>query len=176
MKPKELHTDRKGVVLKEATKEDDIEWLLANRHFTHHLKPHMIGAPDVRKYSKLRQEREEEIDVWRYGVWDKALSETPVFLGFVSFSPVETEDADTVKLECEIVEEYRGRGYGKLAVKAAINRAHEEGFERIVADVPPENIAARILAESIGFRPAGESPGHIRYAQDATMHEPLNLA
>ena len=63
-----------------------------------------------------------------------------------------------------VEESARGRGYGRMLVEAAVERARSRGCDRIQLDVNQANTGALALYESLGFRPIhnpakwGDSP------------------
>jgi phosphinothricin acetyltransferase len=50
---------------------------------------------------------------------------------------------------------WRGRGAGRVALAALIERAEQAGYWKLVSRVFPENQASRRLIQSLGFREVG---------------------
>ena len=56
----------------------------------------------------------------------------------------------------------RGRGAGRLAMRALVERAEEAGYWKLVSRVFPENAASRGLLRSLGFREVGTYEKHAK--------------
>jgi phosphinothricin acetyltransferase len=56
----------------------------------------------------------------------------------------------------------RGRGAGRLAMRALIDEARKAGFWKLVSRVFVENTASRALIRSVGFREVGVYERHAR--------------
>ena len=70
-------------------------------------------------------------------------------------------DAEDCLLEDLFVrpDAHRG-GVGRALVSAALKRARERGCRRVELDVDEDNVPARALYESLGFRSGTGEPGH----------------
>ena len=55
---------------------------------------------------------------------------------------------------------WRGRGAGRMALAALIERAAQAGYWKLVSRVFPENHASRRLIQSLGFREVGTYEKH----------------
>ena len=55
---------------------------------------------------------------------------------------------------------WRGRGAGRMALAALIDRAEQAGFWKLVSRIFPENLASRRLIRSLGFREVGTYEKH----------------
>jgi len=91
-----------------------------------------------------------------HGYWDESRHNTRVFVIFESGIPVSTAytmSNSTYAWEYAVWtrQEYRGRGYGKTVVSAAVEATFESGKLPLYS-TSWENIASRRLAESLGFR------------------------
>ena len=80
--------------------------------------------------------------------WYRLYREQEPGLGFV--------DESTPELTIAMVPSRRGRGLGRELLGALLERAREEGYERISLSVEPDN-PARHLYERHGFVPVGGS-------------------
>lgn len=56
-------------------------------------------------------------------------------------------------VEVQVVEEYRRQGVGKRLLTYALEHVKESSIEAIYIDTTKDNLAARHLYESAGFRP-----------------------
>jgi ribosomal protein S18 acetylase RimI-like enzyme len=68
----------------------------------------------------------------------------------------------------------RGRGYGKWLVRALLERARRESFERISLNVDVSNLPAVSLYLKLGFRDATRPPDEPESAETRYMETPLN--
>lgn len=55
---------------------------------------------------------------------------------------------------------WRGRGAGRMALAALIDRAEQAGYWKLVSRIFPENLASRRLIQSLGFREVGTYEKH----------------
>lgn len=83
-------------------------------------------------------------------------------IGFIMFGP--GEDEVTI-IRFMIDQEYQGNGYGRAALKKAIEELSENpAFKEINLSFEPENEVAKKLYESFGFKDTGEiDEGEIVY-------------
>jgi phosphinothricin acetyltransferase len=61
-----------------------------------------------------------------------------------------------------VLDEWRGRGVGRLALERLLGEAEQAGMWKMVSRVFPENVAAMRLLERIGFRVVGTYQRHAR--------------
>jgi phosphinothricin acetyltransferase len=66
--------------------------------------------------------------------------------------------------ECSVYvgRRWRGRGFGKLALRALLDAAEAAGFWKLLSRVFPENVASRALLRSLAFREVGVYEKHGR--------------
>ena len=63
----------------------------------------------------------------------------------------EEVNATDAELALVIEDSYQGQGLGRQLLEATIERAHEEGFTRLVTEVLPSNYRMRHLAHDYGL-------------------------
>ena len=59
-----------------------------------------------------------------------------------------------------VAKAWRGRGAGRLALAALIDRAEQAGYWKLVSRIFPENLPSRRLIASLGFREVGTYEKH----------------
>jgi phosphinothricin acetyltransferase len=85
--------------------------------------------------------------IYNQGIEDQATLETQHRAGVAEFSIYAARAA-------------RGRGAGRMAMKALIAAATQDGFWKLLSRVFPENVASRTLLSSCGFREVGVYEKH----------------
>lgn len=88
---------------------------------------------------------------WRLPIYYWRIRRTETVLGLV-------QPGEFMAANLAVYPQARGKGVGKQLLRALEQRAREQGMERLVLDVLPENQGARELYQRLGFRVEGESP------------------
>jgi ribosomal protein S18 acetylase RimI-like enzyme len=99
-------------------------------------------------------------DAWPVGAaWYRLFTHDDPGYGFV--------DEETPELSIAVVPSKRARGYGGQMLQALMERAREDGFERLSLSVEPDNPSIA-LYEKFGFRKVGEQNGATTMVADLT--------
>lgn len=91
-----------------------------------------------------------------FGPWVLETLEGGEFAGRGGLSWAAVEGTAEIELPWSVEPRFHGCGYATEAATAAVERAREIGFERVVALVLPSNAASQRVAEKAGFSRAGE--------------------
>ncbi len=140
----------------------------------------MDNDPEVRRFITLPLEGEMHRDfirgrmMHRYpehlGYWS-VMAERKL-VGWILLIPRELEGPE-VEMGWRFVAEARGRGYATEAALAVLEHAFATAkLEEVIADIDPENLASRRVAEKLGMRHVKTWHEHgrptLRYAVAAT--------
>jgi hypothetical protein len=72
-------------------------------------------------------------------------------------------ESDVAEVAVTVVDEYQGRGLGRLLFTLLAASTRGAGIERFRAYVLPDNARVRAAADRLGARATLESPGLLRY-------------
>lgn len=89
-------------------------------------------------------------------------NEAGTVIAFASTSEYRPRDcyAGIAEFSVYVARAERGRGAGRLAMRALIDEARKAGFWKLVSRVFVENAASRALIRSVGFREVGVYERH----------------
>ena len=101
------------------------------------------------------------------GYWTIEPRDAPAtFLGWILLLAIDA-DRSEVEIGWRIPTVYRGKGYATEAARAVLKHAFKTlGLTQIVADIYPQNVASRSVAEKLGmteFGPIPRAEGLLRY-------------
>ena len=86
------------------------------------------------------------------------------FVGYLIFHPYpEQPFADFWELGWVLAQQHWGRGYAAELTEAVIAHAQRQGIPGLVLECVPEQAATRRLAAKLGFAPAGQAEGLLRF-------------
>lgn len=87
-----------------------------------------------------------------YGIWGVFLKETNTLIGQCGIQSVMINDNEEIELGYLLSQQYQKNGYGKEMVTAVLQYAKTQlSFNRIVAQIAPENKASIALAKKCGM-------------------------
>ena len=72
----------------------------------------------------------------------------------------------TPSFGCCIRKEYQGQGYGSLLTEETMNKAKEQGHQKVILKVYKENTSAITIYEHIGFKILGETEDKKQYKME----------
>ena len=99
-----------------------------------------------------------EIERWFDGVHPIVVVEDGgEIVGFASTSSYRPRDcyAKIAEFSVYVARDHRGRGVGRLGLKALIDEAGKTGLHKLVSRIFPENVASRAACRAAGFREVG---------------------
>lgn len=122
----------------------------------------LLGDPDVMAFYAHPKDRAEALDWIRwnqrlymeraFGLWVIELRETGAFVGDCGLTPQEVNGAVEIEVGYHVRRSLQGRGYGTEAAAAARDYARDVlGLSRLIAIIPPDNVASQRVAEKIGL-------------------------
>jgi phosphinothricin acetyltransferase len=121
------------------------------------------GIEDRIATFETRPRTAEEIERWFDGVHPIVVVEDRgAIVGFASTSSYRPRDcyAKIAEFSVYVARDHRGRGVGRLALKALIDEAGRAGLHKLVSRIFPENIASRSACRAAGFREVGTYAQH----------------
>jgi L-amino acid N-acyltransferase YncA len=121
------------------------------------------GIEDRIATFETRPRTTEEIERWFDGVHPIVVVEDGgAIVGFASTSSYRPRDcyAKIAEFSVYVARDHRGRGVGRLALKALIDEAGRAGLHKLVSRIFPENIASRSVCRAAGFREVGTYAQH----------------
>ena len=87
-----------------------------------------------------------------YGIWGVFLKETNTLIGQCGIQSVIINDNEEIELGYLLSQQYQKNGYGKEMITAVLQYAKTQlSFNRIVAQIAPENKASIALAQKCGM-------------------------
>jgi L-amino acid N-acyltransferase YncA len=116
------------------------------------------GIDDRIATFETRPRTAEEIERWFDGAHPIVVAEDGSrVVGFASTSSYRPRDcyAKIAEFSVYVARDHRGRGVGRLALKALIDEAARAGLHKLVSRIFPENIASRSACRAAGFREVG---------------------
>ena len=101
------------------------------------------------------------------------------FLGWVLLIPLDGVGPE-IEIGWRLPQAEWGRGYAPEAAAAVLAHGFREGdFDRVVADIHPDNTSSQRVAQKLGFTLLGErihhDERHLRYAMDRAQHPGVNV-
>ena len=106
--------------------------------------------------------------LWPVGAaWYRLFTKDEPGYGFV--------DEETPELSIAVVPSKRARGHGFMLLKALMERAREDGFDRLSLSVEPDNPSIA-LYEKFGFRRVGERNGTTTMVADLNAQGRIAVA
>lgn len=92
------------------------------------------------------------------------VEEEDAVIAFASTSPYRARPcyAGVAEFSVYVARSARGRGAGRLAMQALLERAAAAGYWKLVSRVFPENAASRALLRGLGFREVGTYEKHAK--------------
>ena len=113
---------------------------------------------------ETRARTPDEVRAWFDGRHPIVAVEAPGrgVVAFASTSTYRARDcyAGIAEFSVYVTRAVRGRGAGRLAMQALIDRTREAGYWKLVSRIFPENAASRGLMTSLGFREVGTYEKH----------------
>ena len=145
-----IETEHKGVLLRElASDEDDKFYLEALQEDPQHVDNYLnLVASRFDTLDKVRERRLTAGDDIRMGIWDGDR-----LVGGISFR-VSEENKSQAELGYWLRKSAVGHGYATLAAKALTHYASPR-FDRIFAEVHPDNTASQKVLERSGYHQSG---------------------
>lgn len=123
------------------------------------------GIEDRVATFETRPRSEKEILAWFDGLHPLVVvedgGEVVAFANASTYRPRECYSG-VAEFSVYVAREARGRGAGKLAMRALIEASEKAGFWKLVSRVFVENVASRDLLRSVGFREVGFYEKHAR--------------
>jgi thioredoxin type arsenate reductase len=121
------------------------------------------GIEDRIATFETRLRTAEDVERWFDGLHPIVVAEGGgEIIGFASTSSYRPRDcyAKTAEFSVYVARDHRGRGVGRLALKALINEAGKAGLHKLVSRIFPENGASRSACRAAGFREVGTYKEH----------------
>lgn len=121
------------------------------------------GIEDRIATFETRLRTAEDIAGWFDGVHPIVVVETDgTVVGFASTSSYRPREcyAKIAEFSVYVARAYRGRGMGRIALKALIGEAGKAGLHKLVSRIFPENVASRGACRAAGFREVGTYKEH----------------
>ena len=121
------------------------------------------GIEDRIATFETRRRSPEEVRAWCGGAYPiVVVEEDGAVVSFAAASAYRPREcyAGIAEFSVYVAREARGRGAGKLAMAALIERAERAGFWKLVSRVFVENAPSRKLLASLGFREVGVYERH----------------
>jgi RimJ/RimL family protein N-acetyltransferase len=145
-----IETEREGLVLKELSSgEDDRVYLEALQEDPQHVDNYLNRVASIYDtLEKVTERRHTAGDDIRMGIWDGDR-----LVGGISFR-VSEEDKSQAELGYWLRKSAVGHGYATLATKALTHYVSPR-FDKIFAEVHPDNIASQKVLERSGYHQSG---------------------
>jgi L-amino acid N-acyltransferase YncA len=121
------------------------------------------GIEDRVATFETRLRSADDIRAWFGGVHPViAVEENGEIIAFAATSTYRPRDCYRGVAECSVyvARHSRGRGAGRLAMRALSAAARQAGFWKLVSRIFSENTASRALLRSVGFREVGVYEKH----------------
>src|SRR5947209_18985094 len=118
------------------------------------------GIDDRVATFETRHRSESDIRAWFDGVHPVVVVEdNGSVIAFASTSLYRPREcyAGIAEFSVYVARESRGRGVGRLALRAVIQAAQDAGFWKLLSRIFLDNAASRALVQSEGFREVGRS-------------------
>ncbi len=121
------------------------------------------GIADRTATFETRPRSAEDVHAWFDGAHPIVVVEDGgVVIAFASASSYRSREcyAGIAEVSVYVAREARGRGAGRMALEALVERAGKAGYWKLVSRIFPENQASRRLIRSLGFREVGTYQKH----------------
>ena len=121
------------------------------------------GIADRTATFETRARTPEDVRSWFDGKHPVVVVEhDDAVAAFASTSPYRNRECYVGIAEASVYvgRAWRGRGAGRMALAALIDRAEQAGYWKLVSRIFPENHASRRLIQSLGFREIGTYEKH----------------